>query len=107
MKCEGVENPPCIRCAKVGRECIPQTSTRKTARTSRPPTQQYPTVPSSHLAKTTYTTPLKELHQLNSIPSTSPTNARSSSTSHVQQSTPSHQTAPPTGDAVNSSTNET
>ncbi|KAL2070631.1 hypothetical protein VTL71DRAFT_13657, partial [Oculimacula yallundae] len=28
MKCEGWENPPCTRCAKVGRECIPQTSTR-------------------------------------------------------------------------------
>lgn len=24
MKCEGAENPPCKRCEKVGRECLPQ-----------------------------------------------------------------------------------
>ena len=29
MKCEGSENPPCIRCRKVGRECVPQTSSRQ------------------------------------------------------------------------------
>lgn len=25
MKCEGADDPPCKRCEKVGRECIPQT----------------------------------------------------------------------------------
>ncbi|KAK0119957.1 hypothetical protein ONS95_011381 [Cadophora gregata] len=29
MKCEGSENPPCIRCQKVGRECVPQTTYRQ------------------------------------------------------------------------------
>ena len=29
MKCEGSENPPCNRCRKVGRECVPQTSSRQ------------------------------------------------------------------------------
>ncbi|KAH7354802.1 hypothetical protein BKA65DRAFT_228867 [Rhexocercosporidium sp. MPI-PUGE-AT-0058] len=29
MKCEGSKNPPCNRCRKVGRECLPQTSTRQ------------------------------------------------------------------------------
>lgn len=28
MKCVGFENPPCARCAKVGRECVPQQYTR-------------------------------------------------------------------------------
>jgi hypothetical protein len=28
MKCIGFENPPCVGCAKVGRECIPQQYTR-------------------------------------------------------------------------------
>ena len=28
MKCVGFDNPPCVRCAKVGRECIPQQYTR-------------------------------------------------------------------------------
>ena len=28
MKCVGFDNPPCVRCAKVGRECRPQQYTR-------------------------------------------------------------------------------
>lgn len=28
MKCVGFDNPPCVRCAKVDRECIPQQYTR-------------------------------------------------------------------------------
>ncbi|CZT45622.1 uncharacterized protein RSE6_05947 [Rhynchosporium secalis] len=40
MKCEGSEDPPCSRCRKVGRDCIPQASTRPKAK-SGSATQQY------------------------------------------------------------------
>jgi|SRR6187402_701192 len=31
MKCEGAADPPCIRCRKAGRECLPQISRQRTA----------------------------------------------------------------------------
>lgn len=83
MKCEGVENPPCIRCSKVGRECIPQTSNRKVTRTPRAPPQKYERLPSEAIPKDE--SPLDALARAGSIASTSPISHRSIHTTNPHQ----------------------
>lgn len=89
MKCEGVENPPCIRCSKVGRECIPQTSSRKVTRTPRALTQKFERFPSEAISKDE--SPLDALARAGSIASTSPVHHRST---HANNPVPGFSPAP-------------
>jgi len=55
MKCEGADNPPCKRCKKVGRECVPQNARPRGVQELQSPQQQCDITHPQHLERPTNT----------------------------------------------------
>lgn len=106
MKCEGVENQPCIRCSKVGRKCVPQTSSRKTRKVQQPATQQFSARPLTDTAKLAYNSPSQTIPRPSYLTSRSPTNVQSNS-GNANGLVSSRRIPLSRGDTASSSTNET